>query len=62
MTAPGEHEAGRRGVEHELEHLAGLALHLQPPSLLMHREHRASLEASAEVGDARLGAYSGEWP
>ncbi len=62
MTAPGQHEAGGRRVEHELEHVAGLAAHLKPPSLFVHREHRASLEATAEVRDARFGAYPREWP
>jgi hypothetical protein len=48
------------GAEHELEHLSTLASHLQAPSLLMHREHRAPLGAAAEVQDARLGTYAGD--
>jgi hypothetical protein len=54
-------EPRRGGAEHELEHLPTLAPHLKAPSLLVHREHRAPLEAAAEVQDARLGTDSGDW-
>jgi hypothetical protein len=54
------HEPGGRGAEDELEHLAGLAAHLDAPAVLVHGEHRGELEAAAEVGDPRGRADAGD--
>jgi hypothetical protein len=59
VGAPGEDEPGRGRAEHELEHLAPLPAHLKAPALLVHG-HRAGLEATAEVGDARRVADAGD--
>jgi hypothetical protein len=61
VGAFGGDEPRRGGAEHELEHLPGLPAHLQPPSLLVHGEHSAPLEAPAEVRDARRGTDAGDW-
>jgi hypothetical protein len=47
------------GVELELEHLPPLGAHLQPPALLVNREHRAELEPAAEMRDSRARADAG---
>ena len=59
MGAPGGDEPRRGGAEHELEHLPSLAAYLHPAALLVHGEHRAPLEAAAEVRDARLSTDAG---
>ena len=53
-------EARGRGVEHELEHLAPLAAHLQPAPVFVNGEHDAVLEGAAEVRDARAGTHARE--
>jgi hypothetical protein len=61
VCAPGGDEPRRRGIEHELQHLSSLAAHLQPAPVLVHRQHNSPLEATAEVGDARLRANTRHW-
>jgi hypothetical protein len=56
MRATGGDESGRRGAEHELEHLSALPSHLQPPAVFVNRDHGAKLEAAAEMRDARVSA------
>ncbi len=53
-------EARGGGTQHELEQFTALAAHLQTPTLLVHREHDAPLEAAAEVDDARRGTDTGQ--
>ena len=50
--ARGDEPRGGR-AEHELEHLAALAAHPQPPALVVHARRPCRLEAAAEVRDAR---------
>jgi hypothetical protein len=54
-------EPGGGGAEHELQHLPALAANLEAPSLLVNRQHRAPLEAAAEVGDPCRGTDPGDW-
>jgi hypothetical protein len=52
MTATAEDEASGRGVEHELEYIAGLVAYLQAPAVVVHGHDGASLDATAEVRDS----------
>ena len=61
VGAPSSDEARGGGAEHELEHLACLAAHLQAPALLVHGEHGTGLNAAAEVRDAHPGADAWNW-
>jgi hypothetical protein len=61
MGAGRRDEAGRGGAEHELEDLAVLAAHLKAPPLLVNREHRPGLEATAEMGDPGGCAGARHW-
>ena len=57
-VAGGDEPRGRR-AEHELEHLAALAAHLQAPCPRRARPAPSRLEAAAEVGDARRAPTRG---
>jgi hypothetical protein len=59
VDARGGYEPRRRGAEHELEQLAALRANLEPPALLVHGDHRALLEAAAEMRDARFRPDTG---
>jgi hypothetical protein len=56
VRAAGVHKARRGGAEHELDHLSALSAHLKTATLFVHGEDDTQLEATAEVGDARLSS------
>ena len=60
MDTSSRHEPRGRGAEHELEKLAALGANLQPPALLVHRDHRAMFKAAAEMRDARFRPDTGQ--
>jgi hypothetical protein len=59
VGAPGGEKARGGRVEHELEHLPSLALHLEAPAMLVNGDHRGGFETTAEMGDPRASAGAG---
>ena len=58
MPARRVNEPRRRGAQNELEQLTSLGSHLEPPAIVVDRNHGAELEAAAEVRDPRGGAHA----